>query len=102
MELNKQFEYKGYRFNISIKLNTHKESDPNGGTYHAVVTNDMGATNFYKTTKFLELPNNRARFENELIETIALHTKEAEKFVDNRELKDTNSLIEKLNTLGFE
>lgn len=44
---SKIYEYKKYKFNISVELNTKVERGLNGKKYHTVILNDMGATNFY-------------------------------------------------------
>lgn len=47
--MNKEFEYKGHRFNIKVKLNTEVERRPNGKIWHTVTINDMGLGNFYQS-----------------------------------------------------
>lgn len=46
-KLNKQFDYKNYKFNISVELNTREEKRIGGKTCHTVITNCLGGNNFY-------------------------------------------------------
>jgi hypothetical protein len=46
--MNKQFEYRGYNFNIKVELNTKAERHPNGKKWHTVTVNCMDKDNYYK------------------------------------------------------
>jgi hypothetical protein len=46
-KLNKQFEYRGYKFNMSVELNTKVEKKLNGKRLHTIITNCMGSNNYY-------------------------------------------------------
>jgi hypothetical protein len=91
-KMNKEFEYQGYRFNTSVEFNFRSERKPGGKVWHKVVTNDMGATNFYLTSEVEE---------SELAATILFHEKEAKEFVDKREYKELTPLQELLTSMGF-
>lgn len=47
-KLNKQFDYKGYKFNMSVELNTKIEKRLNGKRLHTIITNCMGSNNYYQ------------------------------------------------------
>ena len=46
--MNKQFEYRGFNFNIKVELNTKVEKCIGGECWHTVTTNCMDADNYYK------------------------------------------------------
>ena len=46
-KLNKEFDYKIYKFNTSIELNTKVEKRLNGKRLHTIITNCMGVINYY-------------------------------------------------------
>jgi len=46
--MNKEFEYRGYKFNIKVELNTRVERRMNGDKWHTVITNCMDFDNYYK------------------------------------------------------
>ena len=43
--MNKQFEYRGFNFNIKVELNTKVEKCIGGERWHTVTTNCMDADN---------------------------------------------------------
>ena len=45
--LNKVFEYRGFKFNIKLELNTKIEKRIDGDRWHTVTTNCMDSNNFY-------------------------------------------------------
>ena len=47
-KLNKEFDYKGYKFNTSIELNTKIEKRIDGKRWHTIITNCMGGNNYYQ------------------------------------------------------
>lgn len=47
-KMNKQFEYRGFNFNIKVELNTKVEKCIGGERWHTVTTNCMDADNYYK------------------------------------------------------
>ncbi len=49
-EYNKQFEYNGMKFNMSITLNHTVEKSLDGKTYHLIVTNCLGYDQYYAKT----------------------------------------------------
>ena len=46
--MNKQFEYRGFNFNIKVELNTKVEKRIDGERWHTVTTNCMDFDNYYK------------------------------------------------------
>ncbi len=46
--MNKQFEYRGFNFNIKVELNTKVEKRKDGERWHTVTTNCMDVDNYYK------------------------------------------------------
>lgn len=57
--MNKEFEYRGFNFNIKVELNTKVEKRINGERWHTVTINCMDFDNYYKkeevNDKFLVL-----------------------------------------------
>jgi hypothetical protein len=91
-KLNKEFEYKNYRFNTSIELNTKIEKRLNGKIFHTIITNCMGGSNYYQkeeieTHQIEEYTNN--------------HYLLAINFVDKLENKVFSKEEEILINLGF-
>lgn len=91
-KFNKQFDYKDYKFNTSIELNTKAERTPNGRKWHTIITNCMGGNNFYQ---------------KDLIETFQIqeyvekHKEAAVEYIDKLTYKP-ESLEEKIVcSLGF-
>jgi hypothetical protein len=57
--MNKEFEYRGYTFNIKVEVNHTVNRHLGGISRHKVTLNDMGPSNYYET-RFcisIELPN---------------------------------------------
>ena len=46
--MNKQFEYRGFNFNIKVELNTKVEKRIDGERWHTITTNCMDVDNYYK------------------------------------------------------
>ncbi len=90
-EMNKQFEYRGYKFNIKVELFTQVEKRPNGITWHTVIINDMGQSNYYKKDNVND---------SLLMLHIASAENEAKKFVDTRE-DGEKPPHDKLAAIGF-
>ena len=57
--VNKQFEYRGFKFNIKLELNTRIEKRIDGDRWHTVTCNCIDVDNYYKKEevldKFLEM-----------------------------------------------
>jgi len=57
--MNKEFDYRGYKFNIKVELNTRAERRMDGERWHTVTVNCMDFDNYYKKEevkdRFLEL-----------------------------------------------
>lgn len=54
LQYNKEFEYKGSRFNITVELNTKVEKRMNGDRWHSIRCNDMGAGNYYEKKQVID------------------------------------------------
>lgn len=90
-EMNKQFEYRGYRFNICVRLDATVERRLNGKRYHTVVCNDMGVTNYY----------HKEEVEDQfLVQQVNTEVELAQKFVDECE-DGKQPLDQRLAHLGF-
>ena len=87
---NKQFDYKGYKFNISVELNTSAERHPNGKVWHTIITNDMGATNYYQKQNVES---------NELADAVINQERIAKLFVDKGEGNAEEEML--LLSMGF-
>lgn len=92
--MNKQFEYRGYNFNIRVDLNTKIERRPNGRRWHTITINCIDDQDYNKTAEvedaFLEV----------FIGNIEYTAKE---FIDNKEDGKKKNLDEqRLIKLGFE
>lgn len=46
-EYNLVYSYKTYKFNICVELNVRTERRPDGNTWHNLIVNDMGNSNYY-------------------------------------------------------
>ena len=90
--MNKEYEYRGYKFNIKVELNHKIEKRIDGKREHKITLNDMGVTNYYQT-HLAETHN--------LEEIIFYMTEDAEKWVDTRIDGDKTSEQLLLEHLGF-
>lgn len=70
--MDKEFEYKGYKFNIKVELNTKVEKGINGRKWHTVTINCMGYDNYYKKAEIQDelLRNTVVAMEAQAIEYI--------------------------------
>lgn len=91
-KMNKEFEYKGYKFNTSVELNSRVERRIDGKKFHKIITNDMGGGNFYITSEVED---------EEFKEAISHHENQAKIYVDKREKKNLSPLEELLTEWGF-
>jgi len=91
-KMNKEFEYKGYKFNTSVELNARVEKRMDGKKFHKIITNDMGGGNFYIESEVED---------EELKEVISSHETQSKLYVDNREKKNLSPLEELLSECGF-
>ena len=88
---NKQFQYSGHTFNIKVELNHLIDRNMDGKRVHLVVVNDIGPSNYYKTS-LCEA--------HELEKTILVMESESKKWVDSlKGNKSQDELI--LKGLGF-
>lgn len=91
-EFNKTHEYRGYIFNIKVKLNFIAEKTINGKKLHQITINDMGVTNYYTT---------RIAKDSTLEKEIENIKSEANFWVDGREDPSDDEMIKLLTNLGF-
>jgi hypothetical protein len=89
-DMNKEFEYRGFKFNIKVTLNTKVEKKTDGNRWHTIVTNDMGAGSYYKTLKVED---------KLLIEGVSAAELAAKNYVDKH--LDQSSPDERLTKIGF-
>lgn len=90
-DMNKQFEYNGYKFNIKVEFNTKVERRIGGLRWHTVTINDMGHGNYYEKKEYED---------GNLVAGVQMIESRAKYYVDNR--TDTNPLQDqRLLDLGF-
>lgn len=89
--MNKEFDYRGYKFNIKVELNTRVERRMDGERWHTVTTNCMDFDNYYKKEevkdRFLEVCVQDAE-------------RLAKQYIDEKE-DGKKSDDERLSALGF-
>lgn len=89
--MNKQFEYRGYEFNIKVELNTKIEKRIDGDRWHTVTTNCMGYDNYYVKDEVND-------------KLIVIYVQDAEriakKYIDHK-IDGEPSPDERLKELGF-
>jgi hypothetical protein len=90
-EMNKEFVYCKYKFNIKVELNSRIEKTPNGKIWHNIIVNDMGVTNYYKK---------REVEDSLLLKTISDMENDAKLWVDNR-TENISKPDSRLSDLGF-
>ncbi len=90
--MNKEFEYKGYKFNTSVELNTRAERKPNGKVWHTIITNCMGANNYYQKEE-IETP--------QIEESVEKHKQNAFDYIDKLTYKKQSFEEMLLSNLGF-
>ena len=89
--MNKQFDYKSYKFNMSVELNARVERGMDGKRLHKIITNELGFGNFYITSEVED---------DGLKEAISHHENKAKLYADSRTKKLT-ALEELLSEWGF-
>ena len=93
MEMNKEYEYRGFKFNIKVKLNTKQERHIDGKIWHTVIINDMGMGSYYKTE---EIEEKRLKMYLKMDVPIMI-----EKYVDEQ-IDGSIGIEKELKQLGFE
>ena len=92
-KLNKEFEYKGYKFNTSVELNTKIEKKINGKIWHTIITNCMGSNNYYQKDEIETY---------QIEEYVQKHKKLVIEYIDKLTYKPQQSFEEQLlSDLGF-
>ena len=90
--MNKQFDYKGYKFNIKVELNTRVERGINGERWHTVTTNCIDFDNYYK----------KEEVKDKFLEFCVQDTERlAKQYIDEKE-DGKKSSDDRLSSLGFE
>lgn len=90
-EMSKEFDYRGYKFNIKVELNSIIEKTPNGKKWHNITINDMGVTNYY---------HKQSVEDSLLIKTLSDMENEAKLWVDKRSYNNPTP-DSRLTELGF-
>ena len=91
-KLNKEFDYKDYKFNTSVELNTSAERKPNGKVWHTIITNCMGGNNYYQKEEIETY---------QIEECVANHKKSAIDYIDKLTYKKQSFEEILLSELGF-
>jgi len=89
--MDKQFEYRGFNFNIKVELNTKVEKRIDGERWHTIIVNCMDSDNYYKK----EVVNDRF-----LVMCVLNYESLAKKYVDEK-LDGKPTADERLSELGF-
>lgn len=89
--MNKQFEHRGFNFNIKVELNTKVEKRINGERWHTVTTNCIDVDNYYKKDEVSD---------NFLVVYVQDCERLAKKYVDEK-LDGKPSPDARLSELGF-
>lgn len=91
-KFNKEFEYKRYKFNTLVELNTRVERTPNGKVFHTIITNCMDGNNYYLKHEIES---------SEIEKFVALHKQSAIDYVDKLSYKSQSTEEILLEELGF-
>ena len=91
-KLNKEFKYKGYKFNTSVELNTRAERRPNGKVWHTIITNCMGGNNYYQKEEIETF---------QIEEYVSKHKQSAIDYIDKLTYKPQSFEEQLLSGLGF-
>ena len=92
-KLNKEFEYKGYKFNTSVELNTKIEKKIMVKRWHTIITNCMGSNNYYQKDEIEPY---------QIEEYVQKHKQSVIEYIDKLTYKPQQSFEEQLlSDLGF-
>jgi hypothetical protein len=91
-KFNKEFEYKDYKFNTSIELNTKIEKRLNGKRFHTIITNCLGGNNYYQKDEIETF---------QIEEYVEKHKKSAIDYIDKLTYKPQSLEEQLLSGLGF-
>jgi hypothetical protein len=89
-EASEIYEYKNYKFLISVQLGIKTEKKIGSKKWHQIIINDMGVSNFYKKEVVID---------KDLEKTIIRYKKSAKSFVDEIDHKSKDQI--RLEGLGF-
>lgn len=89
--LNKEFEYRGYKFNIKLETHNRVEKKSDGNIFHTITINSMGYDNYYK----------KQEVSDDLVEIIVqAYEVGAKKYVDTQ-IDSTTGIDKRFSELGF-
>ena len=92
-KLNKEFEYKGYKFNTSVELNTRAERKINGKVWYTIITNCMDGNNYYQKEEVETF---------QIEEVVEKHKQNAIDYIDKLTYKKKSFEEMLLSSLGFQ
>ncbi len=92
-KLNKEFEYKGYKFNTSVELNTRAERKINGKVWHTIITNCMDGNNYYQKEEIETF---------QIEEVVEKHKQNSIDYIDKLTYKKQSFEEMLLSSLGFQ
>jgi hypothetical protein len=89
--MNKEFEYRGFKFNIKVEFNTKTERRLDGETWHTIIVNCMDFDNYYVKEEV-----------NDKLLELFIHDCEriAKKYIDEK-LEGKATVNARLSKLGF-
>lgn len=91
-KLNKEFDYKGYKFNTSVELNTRMERRMSGRRWHTIITNCIGSNNYYQKDEIETF---------QIEEYVEKHKRLAIDYIDKLTYKPQSFEEQLLSSLGF-
>lgn len=90
--LNKEFAYRGYKFNMKLELETRIEKRFNGDRFHTVTVNCMDFDNYY----------NKREVEDRWLEAAVGDMEfQARQYIDKKFEKSQPKVDERFTNLGF-
>jgi hypothetical protein len=89
--MNKEFEYRGFKFHIKVEFNTKTERRLDGETWHTIIVNCMDFDNYYVKEEV-----------NDKLLELFIHDCEriAKKYIDEK-LEGKTTVNARLSKLGF-
>jgi hypothetical protein len=101
-KVNKQFEYKGYKFNTSVELNTKAEKHIGGRIWHTVITNCLGGNNYYDKEEIVMEKSLVSDTNQTTLELCIIRQRyKAEEYIDKLTYTPKTEAEELLEQMGF-